>query len=313
MRHRTTTLSLLVAIAVTTLALPAVAGARTRVSVGLADQSAAMFSHPDFLRLKMRKTRYFIRWDAMKYPAVRHGAEAFARAARARGVRPLFHISTDDLRHKRARLISTARYRRDVGRLVRHFRKLGVRDWGVWNEVNHKSQPTWRSPARAAGYYRVMRRICRGCTIVALDVLDQRGVERYIRRWFSALPPSYRGRALKIGIHNYSDTNRRRARGTRAIINTTRRIARRSKFWLTETGGVVNFGRSFPCNERRAASRLSYMFTLAKRFDRSVERLYAYNWTGANCNGFDAGLTRADGSLRPGYHTFRQRIRTFAR
>ncbi|MBI5104964.1 MAG: hypothetical protein HZB46_08275 [Solirubrobacterales bacterium] len=302
-----------VLVLVLALALPAGASARTKVAVGIGDQQAGMFTHPDFKRLKIRKARFFIRWDAMKYPGVRHGAEEWVRAARRAHVRPFLHISTDNLAHKKAKLLSTKRYRRDVGRLVRHFRKMGVRDWGVWNEANHKSQPTWRSPKRAAQYYRIMRSVCRGCTIVALDVLDQRGVERYVRRWFSALPRSYRRSKLRIGIHNYSDTNRKRSRGTRSIIRTVRSRAHRARFWLTETGGVVNFGRSFPCNERRAASRLSYMFRLAKRFDRYVERLYAYNWTGADCNGFDAGLTRSNGSLRPGYFTFRSRIRTFIR
>jgi hypothetical protein len=91
-----------------------------------------------------------------------------------------------------------------------------------------------------------MRRICRGCTIVALDVLDQRGVARYIRRWYRALSRSLRSRARLVGIHNYSDTNRLRSRGTRSIIRTVKRYSRHARFWMTETGGVVNFGRSFP-------------------------------------------------------------------
>jgi hypothetical protein len=55
------------------------------------------------------------------------------------------------------------------------------------------------------------------------------------------------------------------------------------------------------------------MFHLARRYRRDVKRLYAYNWTGANCNGFDSGLVRADGSRRPGYYAFRSRLRGFKR
>ena len=44
---------------------------------------------------------------------------------------------------------------------------------------------------------------------------------------------------------------------------------------------------------------------------RDIKRLYVYNWTGANCNGFDTGLTRADGSLRPAYSTFKSRLSGF--
>ena len=153
-----------------------------------------------------------------------------------------------------------------------------------------------------------MRSACGSkCTIVALDVLDQRGVERYIGRFFKALPRSYRSRKIVIGIHNYSDTNRLRSSGTSSIIRTVRRYDRHAKFWLTETGGVVNFGRSFPCNTKRAASRTSYMFTLAKKYDRYVERLYSYNFFGI-ANGtecglrcpFDGGLVDPYGSPRPG-------------
>jgi hypothetical protein len=312
-RNRPVLLVLLLACALACLVLPAVAGARTKVAVGLGDQSEAMFSQPSFKRLAVRKARYFVRWDAYRQKDALARVDAWVAAARAARVRPFIHISTNDLRHKRAKLITSARYRRDVGRLVRHLRARGVRDFGVWNEANHKSQPTWRSASRAASYYRVMRAVCRGCTIVALDVLDQRGVAGYIGRFFRALPRSMRHRKILVGIHNYSDTNRRRSSGTSSIIRTVRRYDRRARFWLTETGGVVNFGRAFPCNQRRAASRLSYMFRLARRYDRYLERLYAYNYFGAACNGFDAGLTNADGSLRPGYTVFRSKIQAFSR
>jgi hypothetical protein len=293
--------------------VPASEARRVRVAVGIGDQNAAMFSNPHFSRLKVRKARYFVRWDVMRRPAERAKLDNWLYAAALTRVRPLVHVSTNDLRAKRARLPSVARYRRDVGRLVRHIRARGVRDVGVWNEANHKTQPTWRNPRRAAAYYRVMRRLCRGCTIVGLDMLDQAGAGRYIRRFFRALPRGLRHRRIVVGIHNYSDTNRRRARGTRSIIRAVRRQDRRARFWLTETGGVVNFGRSFPCNTHRAASRTAYMFRLARRYDRYVERLYAYNFYGAGCRGFDAGLVEADGTPRPAYRVFRLKLGSFNR
>jgi hypothetical protein len=310
MRLRLITLPILLAAAAL---LPASAQARTHVAVGLGDQSAAMFSNPHFQSLKVKKARYVVRWDAMRIRAYRDALDAWVAAARARHVRPLVHISTNNLTPKRARLLTTKRYRRDVGRLVRHLRRLGVRDIGVWNEENHKSQPTYRSPRRAAAYYRQMRSLCHGCTIVALDVLDQAGVERYIRRWFAALPRSYRHKRLIIGIHNYSDTNRRRSRGTSSIIRTVRHYARHARFWLTETGGVVNFGRAWPCSTNRAAHATSYMFRLAHRYDRYLERLYAYNFFGADCRGFDAGLVASNGAPRRAYWVFKQRLRSFVR
>lgn len=295
------------------LLLPAVGAAKTRVAVGLGDQHASTFSAPAFRALNVRKARYFIRWDAAKVPSALAAADAYVQAARAAHVRVLLHFSTNTFAHRKARLPSVRSYRRYVGRLVRRYRAMGVRDFGVWNEENHVSQPTYRSAGRAAQFYRALRGMCRGCTIVALDVLDQRGVQGYIGRWFRALPRSYRSRNVIIGIHNYSDTNRLRSTGTSRIIRTARAYNRHAQFWLTETGGVVKFGRAWPCSERRAASRIAYMFRLARKFRRSVKRLYAFSWTGNNCQGFDAGLVRQDGSLRPGYRTFKSRARSFTR
>jgi hypothetical protein len=304
---------ILVLILLALLAIPGAASARTNVAVGIGDQNASMFDAPAYRTLALRKTRYFIRWDAIRQPGVLAATDAFVAAARRAGVRVLLHISTNDLRHHRAKLPSVSAYRRDVGRLVRRYRAKGVKEWGVWNEANHKSQPTYRSPRRAAQYFKAMYRFCRGCRIVALDALDQAGVDRYIRSFYRALGRTYTRRAKVVGIHNYSDTNRNRSTGTRRIIRTVERYNRRTDFWLTETGGVVNFGTAFPCNEVRAAKRVSYMFDLARKYRRDVTRLYVYNWTGADCNGFDAGLTRADGSLRPGYATFKSRARSFTR
>jgi hypothetical protein len=295
------------------LLVPAAALAKTHVAVGLGDQHAGTFTAPAFRALHVRKARYFIRWDAAKVPSALAAADDYVRAARAAHVSVLLHFSTNTFVHKRAKLPSVRSYRTWVGRLVRHYRAMGVREFGVWNEENHVSQPTYKSASRAAHYYRTLRSLCPHCTIVALDVLDQRGVQGYIGRWFRALPRSFRSKRLIVGIHNYSDTNRRRSTGTARIIGTTHAYDRHAQFWLTETGGVVNFGRAWPCNESRAASRIAYMFKLARKFRHSVKRLYAFSWSGSNCQGFDAGLVRQDGSLRPGYRTFKSKAGGFTR
>jgi len=296
------------------LALPGAAQARTNVRVSIADQNQAMFDAPAYRALHLKTTRYFIRWDAIRSPADLARADAYVRRARAGHVRVLMHISTNDFTPKRAHLPSVAEYRRSVGALVRRYRRLGVREWGAWNEVNHKTQPTWNSPKRAAQYFKTMRALCRGCTIVALDILDQAGATRYIQRFYRALGSSRRFARI-VGIHNYSDTNRatHRGRGTRSIILAVRTFNRRTQFWMTETGGVVNFGRSFPCNEQRAAKSVSRMFGLARSYRRYIKRLYVYNWTGSDCNGFDTGLTKANGQLRPAYYTLRKYLRSFRR
>ncbi|QEC48378.1 hypothetical protein FSW04_12905 [Baekduia soli] len=301
------------------LAAPGAAHARVPVRVGIGDQQASMFDQSAFQRAKLRRVRYFIAWDAMDDDARRLAARAYVLRARRDGFSVLLHISSDDLTIRRASLPSVAQYRAKVGRLVRYFRRLGVREFGTWNEANHASQPTYRSPTRAAQYFRAMYRMvkgrCASCVVVALDVLDQAGVERYMRTWYGALSPTYRRRATVVGIHNYGDVNRRRTTFTRAIIRQAHRFNRSTKIWFTETGGIVKFGSSFPCSTARAASRLKNVFTLARTYRRSgVQRVYIYNWTGAGCDArFDAGLTAPDGTPRPGYAVLRAQLPGFLR
>lgn len=289
--------------------------ATTKIAVGIGDQSASMFDSPAYKVLKLKKTRYFVPWNAIHDRRQLANADAFVRAARKAKVKVLMHISTDDFTSKKAKLPSVASYKKDVRRLILRYKRLGVTEWGVWNEANHASQPTYRSPKRAAQYFTTMRTICSRCTIVALDVLDQKGVATYIKKFYAAIPKATRRHAKIVGIHNYSDVNRRRSSGTRTIITAVKRADRvKTQFWLTETGALVSFGRSFPCSESRAKNRMSYMFTLARKYRSDIKRLYSYNWQGTDCqNRFDAGLVHPDGSTRPSYDAFRKGLKSFTR
>lgn len=301
--QRTALIALIVALLTAAAAAPA--GAKTNVIVGMGDQHAKLFKQSRYKSLKLKQVRYFIRWDAMKVRYARELGDQYVAAARRAGTRVYMHISTNDLRYRKARLPSLRTFRREVGKLVKHYRALGVRDWGVWNEANHKSQPTYRSPRRAAQYFTEFRKLCKGCTIVALDVLDQPGFLDYTNAFYRALSPANRRAATIVGLHNYGDTNYSRATSTRAVITTVRRWNRRATFWMTETGGIVNFGKRLKCSTKRAARAVAYMFNLAKDY-KPVKRLYNYNWYGANCQGFDAGLMTKGGRPRAGYYTFKR-------
>jgi len=307
------------------LLLPAAAAsAGSSIRVGIGDQNPAMFESPHFEQLEIKRTRHFVPADIMRNRSERLKARAFVKAARKAKVSTLLHISTADLRPKRGKFVSTKRYRRDVGRIVRYFRKLGVRDFGAWNEANHKTQETWNRVGHAVSYfksmYRTVKRRCRSCGVVGLDVLDQRGVRRYIRAFYKRLSPTWRKRLTIVGIHNYSDVNRNRSRGTARIIRTVRRYNRRARFWFTETGALASFGRSFRYSENRQARRIKTMFSLASRFrTRGVERVYSYNFfgiengrCGSTCR-FDAGLVDPDGSPRRVLDVFESRARRYRR
>ncbi len=315
------------------LALPAGASAKVNIAVGIGDQNTSMFAHPDWKKLNVRQTRYFIHWDAIGKPAELQKADDFVRAARANRQRVLLHISSNDLAPAKAKLPSARAYRLKVKALYKRYRPMGVRDWGVWNEANHNTQPTYRSARRAAAFAKEMRRFCKRCNIVALDILDQKSTknprsktnyDRYIRTWFRAAGSAGRSKKLILGIHNYSEVNRNRTTTTRSIIREVRKHNRKAKFWYTETGGLAGFGKSFPCNpnspssvaaaEQRQAKAINHMFRLAKKYRSHIKRLYSYNWTGTNCtNRFDAGLVRLDGSVRPAYRSFAARLKDYRR
>jgi hypothetical protein len=302
--------------------VPASAPAQINVAVGIGDQSENLFDDSNFKRLRVKKVRYFIKWDAIDRPGELAQADAYVNRARANGADVLMHFSSNNLTRKAARLPSVSTWRRKVKQLIDRYRPQGVRTFGSQNEANHDSQPTWNNPRRAAQFFLALRSMCRGCRIVGLDVLDQRGVDRYINRFFRALGSRKRLVSV-VGVHNYSDTNRFRDSGTRLILRTVKRHNRRAKFWLTETGAVVKFGSSFRCSqsnpgpaERRAARAIDFMFRLTRRFRRDLQRLYIYNFFGDACAGrFDAGIVKSnsDPSPRPAYERVRRQMRNFRR
>jgi hypothetical protein len=254
----------------------------------------------------------------------------------------LLHFSTDDYTPRKAKLPSVSNYSRKVGALVDRYYAMGVREYGAWNEANDRTQPTYRSPTRAADFFKALwgilddrdhcgAGVTRKCRVVALDLLDgstaaQYGnVRSYVRRFYGRLSSTYDRRGRFVGIHNYSDTNRHGKAGTKNIIDAVRHANHHDPtFWMTETGGIVKLGSSgdFTCNpssassvkraESRANRAVSWMFSLAKTYRTYVDRLYVYQWTGSDCAAserFDAGLVRRGGGHRGSFVTLRRQVR----
>lgn len=275
------------------LAVPPV-DARYRVGIG--DQHAETFAHPLFQQLKLRYARLNVPWDALDHADERARTDQWLASARAVRAKPLLTFTHSRVRPKK--LPSTRTFRR----IFRDFRKRypWVREYSPWNEVNHNSQPTHRKPRVAARFYNIVRSSCRGCTIVAADVLDQPGMERYLRRFLRYA----RGKPRLWGLHNYKDTNRFRTRGTKALLRTVR-----GSVWLTETGGIVRFSDNLPYSEGRAARAIRHMFRLASS-NRRIKRLYIYSYWGEPRGArFDAGLVGPDGSARPSYNVVKRKLR----
>jgi hypothetical protein len=267
-----------------------------RKLVGIADQNAAFFSAPLFRALKVEHSRRVVPWDAMSIPSERQLMDQWLTGAKSAGVEPLITFGAS--RRDPEKLPTVAEFRAAFDAFRARYPQVKL--YAPWNEVNHRSQPTAGRPERAAAFYNVVRRNCAGCTVLAADVLDQEGFTGYLRRFLRVAD----GTPRLWGLHNYSDTNRFRTSGTRDMLEQVP-----GDIWLTETGGLAQFGRSFPLDLERQARAVAYTFKLLRLSPR-IRRLYIYNWTGAPPDArFDAGLTNPDGSARPAYATLKRNLR----
>jgi hypothetical protein len=270
--------------------------ARAGLSIGIGEQQAAMFADKRFRDLGIDKVRLVASYDTTRVRFEREIVDTWLAQARRAGVEPFVTFSHSRV-HPR-RLPSVAAFRAAFRAFQRRY--PSVRVYAPWNEVNHASQPTSRSPRRAAEYYNVVKAQCPTCTVLAGDVLDQAGMGAYLKAYRRYLD----GRPAIWGLHNYADANRFRDSGLKELL-----AAVPGDVWLTETGGLVSFGRGFPPDEARAARAVRFAIELAREHER-VKRLYLYNWTGAPRGArFDAGLVAPDGTARPAYDALRAALR----
>lgn len=303
------TLTPLTILLVLTAVVPASVSAAP-VTVGLGDQNAGAFADPNFQALGLRHARVITPWNVALSRGDRAWLDDYLSAAREAGISPLVSFGAAHGSRCPARpckLPTTAAFER----AFRAFRKRypDVRTIGVWNEANHRSQPTFRYPEQAAKYFNVIRRRCAGCRIVAADVIDDANMVRWLGRFRTVA----RGARL-WGLHNYRDGNPRRGQrygGTKLLLRTVP-----GKVWLTETGGIVKFvlpdgRRLFPYSESRANTALGRVLRLARYYRSRIERLYVYHWRQDSFNNrFDAGLLSADGEPRPSYRTLKRWLDT---
>jgi hypothetical protein len=279
-----------------------VAHAAASYLTGIGDERATMFRSPLWQQLRTKIVRYIAPYDAVTRIPDRNNAITFIQAAEAQHVQVL--VSFYHSEHTPTRLPSVASYQHDVQKFVRLFPH--VKQYQSWDESNRGNVPhAFSSPSAelSARYYQALIRVCHGCTVVGLDVLDAANIgptleyisefKREIGRLGTVMPKIW-------GLHNYSDINRMQSWRTRALVS-----ALGGEVWLTETGGLVQFGGSYPNHNgsglTRAAKVLKYMFAVAAS-QSHIKRLYIYNWTGGNSRTrFDAGLMNAHNQPRAGY------------
>jgi len=152
---------------------------------------------------------------------------------------------------------------------------------------------------------------CRGCTVVVADILDQANnpsakrpkfgsTLKYIKRFRKA----YKGPRKVCGVHNYSDVNRFRKSGTKALV----KALGCKQIWLTEAGGLYKFV-GYKASQSRQLKATKYMFKLARSI-KKVKRLYVYTWFGVPRSArFDAGLVGTDGKPRKAFAEVRKHVK----
>jgi hypothetical protein len=274
---------------------PAPPAAQPRPVIGIGEQQAVVFKDTRYADLGITHARLVASYDSMRVKFERDLVDVWIAEARRAGSEPF--ITFGHSRVKPQKLPSAAEFRSAFRAF--HKRYPDVQVYAPWNEINHVSQPTAGAPQRAAEYYNVVKAECPTCTVLAGDVLDQAGMTRYLKRYIRHLD----GEPTIWGLHNYADSNRFRSSGLKDMLATVK-----GEVWLTETGGIVKFGRSFPRDEQRAARAVAYALKLARDNER-VGRIYLYNWTGSKPDDrFDAGFIAPDGTARPSYDVLREAL-----
>jgi len=269
---------------------------------GIGDEHVTMFKQSIYTNLHTKIVRYIAPYDAVKHPGSLALATSFIRYAEAAHEQILVAFYHSE--YTPTVLPSVSSYQHDVEKFIRRFPH--VRQYQSWDESNRGNVAhAFSSPsaAAAARYYQALLRVCKGCNVIGLDVLDAYNIEptlayiaefkREIGRLKTVMPSIW-------GLHNYSDVNRLQSWRTRKLVR-----AMGGQVWLTETGGIVKFAGEFSnvngSGLRRSAKVLKYMFAVAGSIPQ-IKRLYIYDWTGGTSSTrFDAGLTNSHNQPREGY------------
>jgi len=278
------------------------ASAASSFLTGVGNENLDMLTDPLWQRLHTRIVRYIAPYDAVRHPYSLALATNFIHAAEAQHQQVLVAFYHSE--YTPTVLPSVAAYKADVEKFVRRFPH--VREYQSWDEANRVSEPhLWSSPSAvlAAKYYQVLLRVCSGCSVIGLDVLDEQHIQATLDYIAEFKREIYRLETImpKIwGLHDYSDVNRLEGWRTHDLVK-----ALGGQVWLTETGGIVKFGGAFPnvngSGLRRAARVIKFTLALAGSIPQ-VKRLYLYDWSGGTSRTrFDAGLTNARNQPREGY------------
>jgi hypothetical protein len=262
------------------------------VDIGIADQKPDMFADPRFQALGIRHARLAVGWDVLTNRRSAAELAAWLKDAQATGVEPLISFMHSRGANRRA-LPSPLRMQREFRRLRALY--PWVTTFAAWNEANHCGEPLCKRPKTAAAYYRVLRRECPACTILAPEVLDTPNMTKWVRqfaRWLGFMPRLW-------GLHNYVEANRFKTTRLRQL----NRITGNAEIWLTEVGGLVrrdnNSRTEIPEGAKHASNVTRYIFDEIVPRNPQITRVYLYHWNSSSRKDtWDSGLIAPGGIAR---------------
>lgn len=312
-------LKLFLVLALLVLAVPASASAALKV--GMSENNPQMFADPNYQALGAKITRIVVAYDAMSEAAkgdneISSRVKPYIEAATAMGIDVLVTFehsrgnaevckNKSNRNLQQCKLPTVAEYEQNIAAFLAAFPQ--VTTIAAWNEANHNTQPTYRNGKYAAQFAKSAEKVCkalgRTCQIVALDLLDQADNVRAkkpkfksLTRYVKAFKKVYKKKPAICGLHTYSDANRFRDAGTKAMIKATGC----KKYWVTESGGMFDFASFWSAKTRKqykcknaAACQLKavkYLFKILKKYKSKIDRAYIHSFYGSHAPRFDAGI-----------------------
>lgn len=276
------------------LSCGASAPAAGAVVVGIGEGNGTAFWDARFRALNIHHARVQVPWNVMFLRGRSAGIQRsqlqyWLDSARANHIVPLVSFGNNG-----SYVPTISQYRRAVDAFLHRY--PWIKEYTAWNEPDWIYISLSRHPQLAAGYFNVLSRDCRRCTVAAGELYTQAS---QLRGWLRAYIRGLHYRPKAWAIHNYRDVRGHSTAQLRVLMSMTS-----GQIWLTENGGILSRGHwEYPNQSAAAANRdEKFMFSLPRRFHR-VTRIYHYMFRAYRRGGWDSALIGPRNDVRPAYYT----------
>ncbi len=290
------------------------------LTVGIAENNPQLFDDPLFKQLKAKHAASSSPGTSPRRATTRSTASSSTSAgAQSAGVTPLVtfeHARGDaticNKRKNRKKAQCKLPTAKQYETALRAFKALfpTVRNVVAWNEINHFTQPTYKNPKAAAKFTTIARKVFKGGTVVAADILDQADNTRAKQPDVPLGDPLREG--VPQGLQGPAQHLRRPQllghqplppdghQGDHQGARLQAVLAHRGRRHL-QVHGLQGLRRA------RQLKATKYMFKVARQ-NKKIKRLYVYTWFGGVTSRFDAGLV-AKGKARKAYAEVRKHVK----